>query len=86
MAEQRDASSSPGPALAPASGRFAGDEESARKNWRLVNEDPCGAGWPVKIRPAAWEADIAELVAGSAGLETSRALLEREGIHYRGTS
>ena len=74
-----------GPVPAPVSGEIVEVNESVRKNPRLVNEDPYGAGWLVKLRPAAWDADRRELVTGSAGLETYRAFLEREGIQCGGT-
>ena len=74
-----------GPVPAPVSGEIIEVNESVRKNPRLVNEDPYGAGWLVKLRPSAWDADSAGLVTGSAGLETYRAFLEREGIQCGGT-
>ncbi len=69
-----------GPVPAPVSGEIVEVNETVRKTPRLVNEDPYGAGWLVRLRPSAWEADSAELVSGSAGLAAYRAFLEREGI------
>jgi len=59
------------------------NEELAAKP-SLANEDPYGAGWLVKLRPSAWDAERAGLVTGSEGLEAYRALLEREGIRCGG--
>jgi glycine cleavage system H protein len=73
-----------GPVPAPVSGEIVEVNESVRKNPRLVNEDPYGTGWLVKLRPSAWDTDSAELVTGSAGLESYRAFLEREGIRCGG--
>ncbi|OGL05039.1 MAG: glycine cleavage system protein H [Candidatus Rokubacteria bacterium RIFCSPLOWO2_02_FULL_68_19] len=75
-----------GPVPAPVSGEIVEVNETVRKNPRLVNEDPYGAGWLVKLRPSAWDAERAGLVTGSAGLEAYRAFLEREGIQCGGTS
>ena len=75
-----------GPVPAPVSGEIVEVNETVRKNPRLVNEDPYGAGWLVKLRPSAWDAESAALVTGSAGLEAYRAFLEREGIQCGGTS
>jgi glycine cleavage system H protein len=75
-----------GPVPAPVSGEIVEVNETVRKNPRLVNEDPYGAGWLVKLRPSAWDAESAGLVTGSAGLEAYRAFLEREGIQCGGSS
>jgi len=75
-----------GPVPAPVSGEIVEVNETVRKNPRLVNEDPYGAGWLVKLRPSAWDAESGGLVTGSAGLEAYRAFLEREGIQCGGTS
>jgi len=75
-----------GPVPAPVSGEIVEVNETVRKDPRLVNEDPYGAGWLVKLRPSAWDAESAGLVTGSAGLEAYRAFLEREGIQCGGTS
>jgi len=69
-----------GPVPAPVSGEIVEVNEAVRRNPRLVNDDPYGAGWLVKLRPSAWDADSVDLVTGSAGLDAYRALLEREGI------
>ena len=69
-----------GPVPAPVGGEIVEVNESVRKNPRLVNDDPYGEGWLVKLRPSAWETESADLVTGAAGIETYRAFLEREGI------
>jgi glycine cleavage system H protein len=69
-----------GPVPAPVGGEIIEVNEHVRKNPRLLNEDPYGAGWLVKLAPSAWAADSADLVTGPDGLETYRAYLERENI------
>jgi len=69
-----------GPVPAPVSGEIVEVNESVRRNPRLVNEDPYGEGWLVKLRPSSWETESAQLLTGSAGLDHYRAFLEREGI------
>jgi glycine cleavage system H protein len=69
-----------GPVPAPVAGEIVEVNERARQNPRLVNDDPYGEGWLVKLRPSSWEADAAQLVTGAVGLETYRAFLEQEGI------
>ena len=46
----------------------------------LVNSDPYGAGWVARLRPADWEADVAELVTGPDGVEAYRQFLDAENI------
>jgi glycine cleavage system H protein len=69
-----------GPVPAPVSGEIVEINEGARRNPRLVNDDPYGEGWLVKLAPSAWETESAGLQTGPAGLEAYRAFLEREGI------
>ena len=40
--------------------------EAAEENPRLVNADPYGAGWMVRGRPRAWEAEAGTLVDAAA--------------------
>jgi len=54
--------------------------EAVRKTPGLLNRDPYGEGWLVRLMPAAWETDKADLVTGSQGLEAYRAYLEAQGI------
>lgn len=70
-----------GPVPAPVGGEIVEVNEAVRQNPALVNEDPYGAGWIVRLKPSAWEADSADLVTGAAGVETYRAFLDREDIH-----
>lgn len=48
---------------------------------QLINEDPYGAGWLIRVRPANWEEDRAALVSGPEGIAAYRDKLERDGIH-----
>ncbi len=69
-----------GPVPAPVGGEIVEVNEHARQNPGLVNDDPYGAGWLVKLRPSAWESDSADLVTGGAGIEAYHAWLDGEGI------
>jgi glycine cleavage system H protein len=75
-----------GPVPAPVSGEIVEVNEAVRRNPRLLNQDPYGEGWIVRLRPSAWEAERAQLVTGAEGLETYRVFLEREGIRCGGAS
>jgi glycine cleavage system H protein len=46
----------------------------------LVNRDPYGKGWLLKVRPTNWDEDIKLLEFGPEGIATYRAKLEHDGI------
>lgn len=73
-----------GPVPAPVSGEIDEVNEAVRRTPRLLNQDPYGEGWIVKLKPTAWETEKADLVTGPEGIETYRAFLEREGIRCGG--
>ena len=49
-------------------------------NPALVNSDPYGAGWIIRLRPSNWEGQKGELASGPAGIEAYAAFLAAEGI------
>jgi glycine cleavage system H protein len=69
-----------GPVPAPVSGEIVEVNEAVRQDPAIVNRDPYGQGWIVKLRPSAWDADRGDLASGAEGIAAYRAFLEREGI------
>jgi glycine cleavage system H protein len=69
-----------GPVPSPVSGEILEVNEAVRRTPRILNQDPYGEGWIVKLKPSNWEAEKGELVTGPEGLEVYRAFLDREGI------
>jgi glycine cleavage system H protein len=68
-----------GPVPAPVSGEIIEVNEAVASNPSLVNDDPYGEGWIVRLRPTDAEADKAELVTGQAAIEAFQQLMaERE--------
>jgi glycine cleavage system H protein len=53
------------PLLAPVSGAVGDVNRAVLGNPRLVNADPYGAGWLVRLRATRWEAEQAELLWGT---------------------
>ncbi|MDH4121217.1 MAG: glycine cleavage system protein H [Deltaproteobacteria bacterium] len=53
-----------GELISPVSGVVTARNTGAEKNPALVNHDPFGQGWMMKIRPDHWEKESKELVGG----------------------
>lgn len=69
-----------GPVPAPVSGEIVDVNEAVRKNPKILNSDPYGEGWIVKLKPAEWEGEKATLATGPDGIEAYRAFLDSQGI------
>jgi glycine cleavage system H protein len=69
-----------GPVATPVTGEIAQANDALAKTPTLINTDPYGAGWIVRVKPANWDADKATLVTGAEGVAAYRAFLEKEGI------
>ena len=50
----------------PVSGRIVASNERASQRASLINEDPYGDGWLVRLAPRDWTSDVAHLVTGAA--------------------
>lgn len=69
-----------GPVTSPLSGEIAAVNETLASDPGVVNRDPYGEGWFVRIRATDWEAESVELVRGPDGIAAYQAFLEAEGI------
>lgn len=70
-----------GPFPAPLSGVIAANNEAGFKADILAaNRDPYGAGWLVRLQPAASEAEGARLLTGPAAAERYRARIDEHRI------
>jgi glycine cleavage system H protein len=56
-------------ARSPIAGRIVAHNESATRRASLINEDPYGGGWLVRLLPNDWAADAARLASGTALVE-----------------
>ena len=69
-----------GPVPAPVSGEIAEVNTALESSPSLINSDPYGAGWVARLRPADWDAEVADLASGPEGVEAYRQFLDAEGI------
>ena len=70
-----------GPVTAPVNGTIVEVNAALKAAPGLLNTDPYGAGWFVKLKPDNWEADSADLVSGPAGIAAYQKFLEAQGIN-----
>lgn len=64
----------------PLAGEVVEINEAVKSAPQLVNDDPYGAGWLIRVRPSDWEGGAHLLVHGEEGIAEYRKRLEAEGI------
>ena len=69
-----------GPVTAPFAGAIVATNTELKAKPSLLNSDPYGAGWFMRVQPDDWEAEKADLVTGAPGLEKYQAFLTAQGI------
>mgnify|MGYP001574462887 FL=1 len=73
-----------GPVTAPLSGVILEANAEVKAKPSILNADPYGAGWYIKVKPENWEADKADLVTGAAAIEKYTAFLVEQKIDCAG--
>jgi glycine cleavage system H protein len=69
-----------GPIPAPVSGEIIAINEAVTANPTLVNSDPYGEGWIVRLQPSDLEGEKADLVTGQAAVKAFQQLMTERGI------
>ncbi len=69
-----------GPIKSPVNGEILASNEAVINNPKILNEDPYGEGWFVRVQPTDWDADKADLVTGAQAVADYEAFLTEEGI------
>ncbi|MGA7799957.1 MAG: glycine cleavage system protein GcvH [Gammaproteobacteria bacterium] len=69
-----------GPAKTPVAGEVVATNEAVAAKPGLINEDPYGEGWLVKIKAADWSGESGELKTGADALSALEAKMEAEGF------
>ncbi len=69
-----------GPVPAPVAGEIVETNAQVASDPSLINQDPYGRGWLVRLRPTDWGADKAQLATGAEGVERYRQFLDAQGI------
>jgi glycine cleavage system H protein len=69
-----------GPVTAPVTGIVEAVNTALVDNPTLINSDPYGEGWFIKIKPNDWDGEKGDLVTGEEGIAAYQAFLDAEGI------
>ncbi|AOV16359.1 glycine cleavage system protein H [Acidihalobacter aeolianus] len=69
-----------GPAKAPVAGEVVAINDAVAAQPGLINEDPYGEGWLVKIKPTDWAGDTGDLKTGADALSAFEAKMEADGF------
>jgi glycine cleavage system H protein len=71
-----------GPVTSPITGEIVMVNEAVKVKPALINEDPYGEGWFVKIKPTDWAGESAALVTGDAAVAAYQKFMEEQNISY----
>jgi glycine cleavage system H protein len=68
----------------PVTGEIVAVNETMKAKPSLINSDPYGEGWFVRVRPADWAGESQSLVTGDSGVAVYQKFLEEQGIQCGG--
>jgi glycine cleavage system H protein len=69
-----------GPVTAPVTGEITAVNPALKSQPGLLNSDPYGEGWFIKLKPSDWAAESSTLVTGADGIAAYTAFLQSHGI------
>lgn len=69
-----------GPVKIPAAGEIVEINQAVLDNPRLLNQDPYGQGWIVRIKPDNWREESANLLTGEAAINAMEMRMESDGF------
>jgi glycine cleavage system H protein len=71
-----------GPVTSPVTGEIMAVNETMKAKPSLINSDPYGEGWFVRVKPADWAGDSAALVTGDAAVTAYQKFMEEQNISF----
>ena len=71
-----------GPVTSPITGEIVEVNEAVKGKPALINEDPYGAGWFVKVKPADWAGEGAALVTGDAAVAAYQEFMQEQNLNF----
>ncbi len=71
-----------GPVTSPVTGEIAEVNEMMKGKPSLINSDPYGEGWFVRIKPADWASESVALLTGDAAIAAYQKFMEEQNISF----
>ena len=71
-----------GPVTSPLTGVIAEVNEAVKEKPALINEDPYGEGWFVKIKPNDWDEESVDLVTGEEAVAADEKFMEEQDLNF----
>ena len=71
-----------GPVTSPLTGVIVEVNEAVKVKPALINEDPYGEGWFVKIKPENWDGESVELLTGEAAVAAYQKFMEEQNLNF----
>ena len=71
-----------GPVTSPVTGEIVEVNEAMKGNPSLINSDPYGEGWFVKVKPTDWVGESASLLTGEAAVAVYQKFMEEQNLNF----
>jgi glycine cleavage system H protein len=71
-----------GPVTSPVTGEIAAVNETMKGKPSLINSDPYGEGWFVRVKPTDWAGESVALVTGDAAVAAYQKFMEEQNISF----
>ena len=71
-----------GPVTSPISGEIVEVNEAVKAKPSLLNEDPYGAGWFVRVKPTDWAGESASLLQGEVAVVAYQKFMEEQNLSF----
>ena len=71
-----------GPVTSPISGEIAEVNETMKAKPTLINTDPYGEGWFVRLKPTDWAGESGALLTGDAAVAAYQKFMEEQNLNF----
>jgi glycine cleavage system H protein len=71
-----------GPVTSPVTGEIVEVNEMMKGKPSLINSDPYGEGWFVKVKPTDWTGESVSLVTGEAAVAAYQKFMEEQNLNF----
>jgi len=72
-----------GPVTSPVTGKVVAVNDRLKAEPSLINRDPYGEGWILRVQPSQWEEEQRALLTGEEAVRAYENLLSAQGIRCR---